>query len=242
MSKAFGHGDRRLRPWLAAADNDVDLVAGIEGGKSKVREFAFTVKEPPAVRTLDLGGLTVPEHLLARYQPDGSDAQVMLVWAETAAGTVNIYRRLYPAGDPGVGGERVLLLKRPGPLLAMEMLPVGGESVDLLFGAVGTSGKYSYLRIPLAGGKPSIERSFDVPAGNADGWAIAALREDGCAVLAKAGERLIWSRIEPGEGWNIIASGSGQARYMRLFDLGDRRLWAVWYDPQSGIRYQPLPR
>ncbi len=136
---------------------------------------------------LDLGGSTVPEHLLARYRPDGSDAQVMLVWAETAGGAVAIYRRLDPAEDPGAGGERELLLKRPGPLLAMELLPVGGESVDALFGPAGTSGKYSYLRIPLAGGEPAIERSFDAPAGNADGWAIAGLRADGFAVIGYLG-------------------------------------------------------
>jgi hypothetical protein len=220
----------------------VFLVAGIEGGKPRVREFTFTVKEPPTVRTLDLGGATVPEHLLARYQPDGSDAQVTLVWAETAGGAVAIYRRSYPAGDPGAGGERELLLKRPGSLLAMELLPVGGESVDVLFGPVGTSGKYSYLRIPLPGAKPAVERLFDGPGGKVDGWAIAGPQADGFAVIAKVGERLIWSRIEPGEGWHLIASGSGQATYMSLFALGDRRLWAAWYDPQSGIRYQPLPR
>jgi hypothetical protein len=218
----------------------VFLVAGIEGGKVKVKEVTFTMRSTPVVRTIDLGASTVPERLLAHYQPAGADAAVTLLWPEVEGNVVRIYRRSFAPGQTAGQGERKLLLERPGPLAALEMAPLGPEFAGALFGPAVKQTACTYLRISLTDGKLLAEHALEAPKEKVDVWAIASAPLEDPPVLARAGDLLLKTTAKTVGGWRVTASGVREARHLQLHVLRGARLWVTWVDPQSGIEYRPL--
>jgi hypothetical protein len=218
----------------------VFLVAGTEGSKVKVKEVTFTMRNAPVIRTIDLGASAVPERLLAHYQSAGAGAAVTLVWPEVEGNVVRIYRRSFAPGQTAGQGEHKLLVERSGPLVALEMAPLGPDVADALFGPALKQTTCTYLRISLTDGKLLAEHSLEAPTEKVDNWAIASAPLEELPVLAKTGDLLLKATAKTAGAWNVMASGVREARYLQLHVLRNARLWATWVDPQTGIEYRPL--
>ncbi len=217
----------------------VFLVVGGDRGKPAVKEVTFSVRTAPGMRELGLGAAAVPEELLVHYRPDGTDADVSLVWAEVTGGKVSLFRRTFGPGQSGMQGEYKKIFERPGSLLSLDMSPFGIDSISLLFAPAGESRKIIHARIPLFDEKSAVEDSIDAPKENVEEWAVAAASAGLFRIIARAGDRLL--RLAPGAAsWDVVTAGARDARHLRLYTLPGGRFCAVWDDPQEGIRFQPI--
>ncbi len=219
------------------------LVYGREGRKTRIKEFTFSMKEPPRTRGIDLVARSLPGQLLPRYSAGGEEPEVALVWGESDGAASKIRKRTFASGETGNEGGQEVLLDRKGGLLAMAMSPVAESSTDvadLLLEDGGKTGNCTYLRISLSDGKPIREWSFAVPGDKADDWALAAAPLADMPVLAKAGTRLLWTSFKDGGRWAVVAEGIRDARFLRLICPRESQVWASWYDPAAGIIFRRL--
>ena len=174
--------------------------------------------------------------------------QYDLVTALPAGGGVRVQANAV-CPDTGAAAPPTLLAARQEPLVALAMYPVATDQpgvVDALFGPGGNPSRMTFLRLPLAGGKPILEQSFPVQAGpgipSPTGWALSPEPQAMPTVLAKVGEEIVaWALADGKVRRMVLADESARATHLRLEMVGEE-LWAIWADPASGLRHRKVPQ
>jgi len=183
-----------------------------------------------------------------RREKAGVPVQYDLVTALPAAGGVRVQATAV-CPDTGTAAPPTLLAARQEPLAALTMYAVATDQpgvVDALFGPGGNPSRMTFLRLPLAGGKPILEQSFPIQAGpgipSPTGWALSPEPQATPTVLAKVGEEIVaWALADGQVRRMVLADESAQATHLRLEVVGEE-LWAIWADPASGLRHRKVPQ
>jgi hypothetical protein len=227
------------------------LVAGLDGREVKIKEFTYRYiparrigarPQPsppgdagaygpnPAIRTLAFGGSALPARILARYVPNGADAEIVLLWAAVEAGETQLLMRHYRPGETGATGAPKVLYARREPLVAMAMepvaLPVIPAVVDALFGPAGEKDQrhMTLIRIPLAGPAQPLEWRFREPSRTIDAnttrfpdrWALASWPAEDPPVLARLEQNLLCLWPTSGSPPAIFAQDAAAVEHIRL--------------------------
>jgi hypothetical protein len=216
-------------------------------GKPAVAVATFLARERRAtVRTVALGGSSVPQHWAARYRAD-SGGTIDLVAAETAQDGTRVYHQSVTL-DSGEIGAPVALIQRAEPVTALALGHIltapATDAVDMLFGPAGSPPRMTFVRAPLGGGAPLVEYPFNLPLDDRKqpptDWALAPAPRAPAVAVAKFRGQIIGTAFATGARGFLVDPKSPDAQRLQLHALGDT-VWAVWLDPARGFQYRKLP-
>ena len=138
------------------------------------------------------------------------------------------------------------LLERSDALQALALAPFAPAVpfVDAIFGPSGEPPRMTFLRLPLDGAAPLLELPVPIPTDAAGrpavDWTLAPTDSPAPRLIARFGNQIIGKVLTPGGRGFVVAPDAAGASGLRLERLGDV-WWAIWLDPQTGVRYARLP-
>ena len=212
-------------------------------GRVALAAVSVTGRGAHAIATAPLGIASVPAHWAVRWQRGGASPRFDVVWARRSEGRTRVEHQVATPGAlaPAV---TVTLLDSAEPVVALALDPVDGPGVaDVLVGPA-ADGQLTLLRLPLGGGPPRGRWTAAAPA-DRDGrrptaWALGAPAMGDPIALAGLGASLLSWRVAKGDAWTSLPAGAGPASHLTLAPVAGRA-WAVWAEPESGLRYAPVP-
>ncbi len=198
-----------------------------------------------SVKTIPLGLTKIPEHCGVRWPGQGDGGEFHLIAAEERNGATTLLHEVATlSGDRTKAGA--VLLERREPLVALTPSAAASgknDHVDALFGPVGEEARMTLVRLSLIDRRIINEWTFSAPDSRDKSrpsvWALAPRALPDPVVLAKLGDSLLVWRSSR-SGWSTLVEKSRQVEFMRLEVLGGK-VWAVWADPLSGIRFSAVP-